>query len=78
MSDSETSVEQLLRQTEALSETPELAPLASGIFDHAQYLLDDDDNLTRAGNLTGEAKGRLRKRAEELLGLTETTDLLDD
>ncbi len=69
------TVLELLRQAQALGDTPELALVASGIFDHAQYLLDDEENLTRAGNLTGEAKGRLRGRAEELLGLGDTVEV---
>lgn len=71
MNDDDPSILARLQDSEALAEAPHLAPVAAGIFDHAQYLLDDDDNLTRAGNLTGEAKQRLRERALELLGVAE-------
>lgn len=36
------------------------------IFDFTQFLLDDDKNLTKIGNLTSSAREELRKRINEL------------
>jgi hypothetical protein len=41
--------------------------LAESVFEFVQFLLDDDANLTPAGNLTGAARQRLRARLEELI-----------
>jgi hypothetical protein len=41
------------------------------VFDFVQYLLDDDANLTPAGNLTGAARLLLRKRLDELIAAEE-------
>lgn len=46
---------------------PGLAELGASAFAFAAVLLDDDDNLTRLGNPTGEARGRLQERIVELL-----------
>ena len=49
----------------------ELRNVAIGIFEYAKVLLDEEDNLTRIGNLNGVAKDKLRARALELLGASE-------
>jgi hypothetical protein len=59
----------LLASSEALSDSPELTAAVARIFEYTQFLLDNDENLTRTGNLTGEAKRQLRERAFELLGI---------
>jgi hypothetical protein len=41
--------------------------VAGFVFEFVQFLLDDDANLTPAGNLTGAARQRLRTRLEELI-----------
>ena len=41
--------------------------VAEFVFEFVQFLLDDDANLTPAGNLTGTARQRLRTRLEELI-----------
>jgi hypothetical protein len=41
------------------------------MFVFVQFLLDDDANLTPAGNLTGAARQRLRSRLEELIAAEE-------
>lgn len=46
---------------------PGLAELGAAAFAYATVLLDDDANLTRIGNPTGEARALLRARIEELL-----------
>lgn len=43
------------------------ARVAEAVFEFVQFLLDDDANLTPAGNLTGAARQKLRARVEELL-----------
>jgi hypothetical protein len=43
------------------------ARLAESVFEFVQFLLDDDANLTPAGNLTGGARQKLRTRLEELI-----------
>lgn len=67
--DGETSPEAVLASLEALKARPDLVEPARGIFRFAQYLLDEEENLTRTGNLTGAAKEQLRTRSLELLGL---------
>jgi hypothetical protein len=51
---------------------PELRNVAAGIFGYAKVLLEEEDNLTRIGNLNGVAKDKLRARALELLGVSES------
>ncbi len=51
-------------------EDPELRNVAMGIFEYAKVLLEDEDNLTRIGNLNGVAKDKLKARALELLGVS--------
>lgn len=51
-------------------EDPELRNVATGIFEYAKVLLEDEDNLTRIGNLNGVAKDKLKARALELLGVS--------
>jgi hypothetical protein len=41
--------------------------LAEHVFEFVQFLLDDDANLTPAGNLTGAARQKLRGRLNELI-----------
>jgi hypothetical protein len=50
---------------------PELRNVALGIFAYAKVLLEEEDNLTRVGNLNGVAKDKLRARALELLGVAQ-------
>ena len=52
-----------------VAEVPGLAEVGAAAFAYATVLLDDDENLTRLGNPTGEAREKLRARIEELLGL---------
>jgi hypothetical protein len=51
-----------------LGDRADLIAAASAIFDHAQYLLDDDERLTKTGALDGVGRDRLRARALETLG----------
>ena len=51
-----------------LGDRPDLTPAAAAIFDYAQYLLDDDERLTKTGALDGAGRELLRARALETLG----------
>ena len=53
---------------------PGLANLGVAAFGYATVLLDDDENLTRIGNPTGEARSRLRARIEEWLAAADASD----
>ncbi len=68
----------MLASLASLVARPDLIEPARGIFRFAQYLLDEEENLTRTGNLTGAAKEQLRKRALELLGVDATEPSDDD
>ena len=68
MAHDDLSVQTLLEQSEALKNQVTLAAKAHSIFEFTNFLLDDDENLTKTGNLKKEAKERLRERALELLG----------
>jgi hypothetical protein len=46
---------------------PADARIAEAVFEFVQFLLDDDANLTPAGNLTGPARQKLRSRLQELV-----------
>jgi len=48
------------------------ARVADLVFEFVQFLLDDDANLTPAGNLTGGARQKLRARLDELISAEET------
>ncbi|UJR81538.1 hypothetical protein [Sandaracinus amylolyticus] len=65
------SVDALLADVPSLAPRPDLVEVARGAFRFAQFLLDDEENLTRTGNLSGAAKERLRARTLELLGVEE-------
>lgn len=56
------------RLAEILAERPDLASAAIAIFDYSQYLLDDDERLTKSGALDGVGRDQLRQRALETLG----------
>ncbi len=58
----------LLAGTEALAGDAALKDIATRVFEFTQFLLDDDENLTKVGNLDGEARARLQARCLELLG----------
>lgn len=64
MADAE-SIETLLAGAPALAGRPELVEVAAHVFNYVQILLDDENNLTKTGNLTGAAKDLLRQFALE-------------
>lgn len=59
-----------MKQVEGFEQGPNLTA-AKALLEYAQYLLDDEQNLTRVGNLSGKAKELLRARCLELLGASE-------
>lgn len=50
---------------------PADARVSAFVFEFVQFLLDEDANLTPAGNLTGVARQKLRTRLEELISAEE-------
>ena len=70
-----TPLDALLATVPALAERPDLVEAARGVFRFAQFLLDDEENLTRTGNRSGAAKEKLRARALELLGVETEEDV---
>jgi hypothetical protein len=71
------TVASLLARTEALAGDSGLAEIAARLFSFTQFLLDDDDNITKVGNLNGEARDKLRARCFELLGVSAPVDAAD-
>lgn len=63
---------------EILAERPDLAAAAANIFDYTQYLLDDDERLTKSGALDGQGRDLLRQRALETLGGPPPESASDD
>ncbi len=72
------TVASLLARTDALAGDSGLAEIAARLFSFTQFLLDDDDNITKVGNLNGEARDKLRARCFELLGVSAPVDPADD
>ncbi len=68
------TIRDLLGRTATLGGDPALIDASARLFDFVQFLLDDDENLTPAGNLTGKAKEKLRGRVDELLDGAEAPE----
>jgi hypothetical protein len=64
------SIRDVLAKSEALSQDNGLVDVGVRLFEFVQFLLDEDENLTAAGNLNGKARERLRERLDELLTAT--------
>ncbi len=63
MSDLESlTLEQTIKQLAAVQGNNQLAGMLSNIFHYTQFLLDDDSNLTRTGNLSSHARHLLHRR----------------
>ena len=71
------TVASLLARTDALAGDSGLAEIAARLFSFTQFLLDDDDNITKVGNLNGDARDKLRARCFELLGVSAPVDAAD-
>ncbi len=65
---SKTTIDTLINELEAFEGNKLLVDTAGKIFEFTRFLLDDDKNLTRTGNLNSKAKEALRRRTLELLG----------
>lgn len=52
---------------DALGERKDLIDPGKALFEYAQFLLDDDERLTKSGSLDGEGRELMRQRALELL-----------
>jgi hypothetical protein len=59
---------------EALGDRKELTDAAVALFDLAQFLLDDDERLTKSGALDGVGREQIQARAIELLGGPPATE----
>ena len=71
MSEEEFSIDKILKEQKEVQEDPVLLQTILSVFEFTQYLLDDDDNLTKSANLTASAKDKLDKRIEELFLLED-------
>lgn len=61
------SIRDVLAKSDALAQDKGLVDVGTRLFEFVQFLLDEDENLTAAGNLNGQARERLRQRLDELL-----------
>ncbi len=68
MTEKNYTVNELIENSEVFKGDKKIAEIARNIFDFTRFLLDNDENLTRTGNLNANAKETLRKRTMELLG----------
>jgi hypothetical protein len=66
MSGEEFSISNILKEDERIQDNPDLLEKILAVFDFTQYILDDDENLTKSANLNGNARTLLDKRIEEL------------
>ncbi len=68
MAEKNYTVNELFENSEVFKGDKKTAEIARNIFDFTRFLLDNDENLTRTGNLNANAREALRKRTMELLG----------
>ena len=64
------AIKTLLQESSEAVEHDLVEPLAD-VFSYTQYLLGDDENLTKIGNLNSSAKELLRSRILESFGFEE-------
>ena len=64
------SISEIIEQDTLIKKNPELKSKVISLFDFTQYLLDDDQNLTKTGNLTSAAKSKMDERIEELFEIS--------
>ena len=70
MTERHLSVDELIEQLPQLADHSELIEPLKNVFQFTQFLLDDDENLTRTGNLNAEAKRQLQSRVEEVFDMS--------
>ena len=79
-----TSVSDQLLASELVGNDKRFAQRLASILEFTQILFDDDENLTRVGNLSGVAKEKLQTRILEvfdmspLVEISTTDENLDD
>ena len=61
------SISSVLKNIDIFAKNETLATYAESIFEFTQYLLDEDDNITKTGNLKSSAETQLEERIEEIL-----------
>ena len=69
--DEDWTLDSLISSTDAFIGNKQLAGVAQAIFEYTQFLLDDDENLTKTGNLNKPARDLLRARTCELLEIAD-------
>ncbi|MFX1286446.1 MAG: hypothetical protein ACFFB5_22615 [Promethearchaeota archaeon] len=78
MSQSNRIILNFLNETELFASNPDLTEKAIQIFDFIQFLLDNDQNLTKTGNLNIGAKNLLHSRIEEIFGRKSLDDVFTE
>lgn len=68
------TVDSLISSTDAFIGNKPLADISKSIFEYTQFLLDDDENLTKTGNLNKPARDLLHKRTCELLDISDRSE----
>ena len=63
----DTSIYRLLQNNSVLEDNQQMIQIAEAIFEYTQFLLDDDKNLTKTGNLNSGANKLLETRIIELM-----------
>lgn len=61
------SINKLLQNNSVLQDNQQMIQIAESIFEYTQFLLDDDKNLTKTGNLNSGANKLLETRIIELI-----------
>lgn len=69
------TAEQILERLPLLAATPGLVAPLKNIFQYTQFLLDEEENLTRTGNLNSDARKLLHQRIFEVLDIAATEPL---
>lgn len=71
------TAEQILERLPMLAHTPGLVAPLKNIFQYTQFLLDEEENLTRTGNLNSEARKLLHQRIFEVLDIATSNQPTD-
>ena len=71
------SILNVLSNIDIFARDETMTSYAESIFDFTQYLLDDDENITKTGNLKSSAEAQLEERIEEII-LPKLIELEED
>jgi len=63
------TLESLMASIQVFEDNKTLLNAAKPIFEYTQFLLDDDENLTKTGNLNKSARDLLRQRVCDVLNI---------